>query len=166
MAKPEIILIGGNAYRGGRLANSAANGALPSHGSLPCRAQGRPPSGDRAVRCWSLRRADCFRGHARAPIKRGMIATSPPTRHAARPAPPSQYQALGRGSLFRRGTRALAAHFSDDPSINKSVTSGFEFRGVCPRARRSSRPLASAPRRRAKGLCSSAPRGGALRGSL
>jgi hypothetical protein len=55
--------------------------------------------------------SDRFRGHARAPIKRGMIANSLSYRPAARPAPPSQCQPSDRCPTSRRRLRVSVAHF-------------------------------------------------------
>jgi hypothetical protein len=141
MAKPDIIIIGGHAYRWQGICElrrqqlEVWNAAQPRQLALfelkdDCR-----PVAERTRRR-PLRRADLFRRHARAPRKRGTIGNSLPSRPTTLVfRTRSQPQPFGRVSMFRRGPRALAAHFSDDPSINKSVTSGFEFRGFYARAR-------------------------------
>src|ERR1039458_2210736 len=79
MAKPEIILIGGHAYRWQEICQLRRqqlwNAAQPRQLALFERKADRRPATERSA-AGRYAEPDLFRGHARAPIKRGMIANS------------------------------------------------------------------------------------------
>src|ERR1035441_7890314 len=121
MAKPEIILIGGHAYRGQEICQLCRHQleewkAVQPRQLAPLELKDdRHPATERNSRP-SLCRVDLFRGHARAPRKRGMIANSLPTR----PTTHCPLHALARPAVRPRSdvstwAKSVGRSFSDDP---------------------------------------------------